>query len=160
MVDYVRFVRSHVNIPLIYNGDVFDYEDFELLQKQTGADSIMTARGAMWNPTIFSPNTLPLYDAALEYIDIAERYQNGFSNSKYCVIQMLKNQISSTPEFQIINRSKSMDAMRKNMKEEIHKLELVHAPYKAKRPHYAPRADGYTFTAPDIQETTVEVEES
>jgi len=50
---YIRQIKSTLNIPVIANGDVFSLEDYNLILAETGADSVMIARGALGNPWIF-----------------------------------------------------------------------------------------------------------
>ncbi|AQK45022.1 Aldolase-type TIM barrel family protein [Zea mays] len=51
--DEIADVVSALSIPVIANGDVFEYEDFKRIKDATGAASVMVARGAMWNASIF-----------------------------------------------------------------------------------------------------------
>lgn len=46
-------IVAALSIPVIANGDVFEYDDFQLIKNVTGAASVMVARGAMWNASIF-----------------------------------------------------------------------------------------------------------
>ncbi|XP_058069538.1 uncharacterized protein LOC131218773 isoform X4 [Magnolia sinica] len=48
-------IVAALSIPVIANGDVFEYEDFQRIKNATGASSVMVARGALWNASIFSP---------------------------------------------------------------------------------------------------------
>ncbi len=50
-----RQLAESVSVPLIANGDVFTYSDAERLRASSGFSSVMIARGAMWNPSIFRP---------------------------------------------------------------------------------------------------------
>lgn len=52
--DIIRQVKEAVRIPVIGNGDVNSGERAAALQKQTGCDGVMVARGAQGNPWIFS----------------------------------------------------------------------------------------------------------
>ncbi len=47
-----RVVES-VNIPVVANGDVFSYEDYVKIKRETSACAVMIGRGAMGNPFIF-----------------------------------------------------------------------------------------------------------
>ncbi|CAI6012108.1 unnamed protein product, partial [Closterium sp. NIES-65] len=48
-------VVSSLSLPVIANGDVFCYSDFDSIRAATGASSAMAARAALWNPTVFRP---------------------------------------------------------------------------------------------------------
>lgn len=51
--DIIRQVKESVKIPVIGNGDLFSGADVMEMQKQTGCDGFMIARGAQGNPWIF-----------------------------------------------------------------------------------------------------------
>lgn len=64
--EIIRKVKEAVTIPVIGNGDVLTPEDVTRIQKETGCDGIMIARGAQGNPWIFKQlkaslnnNTIP-----------------------------------------------------------------------------------------------------
>lgn len=56
--DMIKQVVDAVSCPVIANGDVFEYGDFERIREQTGAASAMCGRGAMWNQSIFRKDGL------------------------------------------------------------------------------------------------------
>lgn len=51
--DIIRQVKERVSIPVIGNGDLLTAEDVIAMEKQTGCDGFMIARGAEGNPWIF-----------------------------------------------------------------------------------------------------------
>ncbi|XP_058010370.1 uncharacterized protein LOC131183793 isoform X1 [Hevea brasiliensis] len=51
----IAVVVSALSVPVIANGDVFDYGDFERIEVATGASSVIVARGALLNASVFSP---------------------------------------------------------------------------------------------------------
>ena len=52
--DIIRQVKEAVSIPVIGNGDILTAKDVIAMQKQTGCDGFMIARGAEGNPWIFA----------------------------------------------------------------------------------------------------------
>ncbi|EPR61321.1 dihydrouridine synthase (dus) protein [Toxoplasma gondii ME49] len=52
--DLFPALKSSLAIPLIANGDFLTRRDADVFQEKIGADSLMFARGAMWDPSIFS----------------------------------------------------------------------------------------------------------
>lgn len=71
--DIIRQVKEAVSIPVIGNGDLLTAEDVIAMEKQTGCDGFMIARGAEGNPWIF--NQILHYFKTGEYLpkpDFAE----------------------------------------------------------------------------------------
>ncbi|MBO5525922.1 MAG: tRNA-dihydrouridine synthase [Clostridia bacterium] len=52
--DEIARAKQAVNIPVVANGGVFDEASAEKLLNETGADGIMLARGALYNPQLFA----------------------------------------------------------------------------------------------------------
>ncbi len=51
--EYIKEMKSLTTVPVIASGDLFSAEDGIRCVKETGADSVMFARGALRNPAIF-----------------------------------------------------------------------------------------------------------
>ncbi|XP_051917265.1 tRNA-dihydrouridine(20) synthase [NAD(P)+]-like [Hippocampus zosterae] len=98
--DYIGAVARAVAIPVIANGGSLDlvktHGDIRAFKEATGSTSVMLARAAMWNPSIFrSAGPLPLHDVMIQYLKYALRYDNHAFNSKYCLCQMLRDKVES-----------------------------------------------------------------
>lgn len=51
--DVVRRAKENVKIPVLYNGDIFEADDYFEALEETGCDGALIARGALGNPWIF-----------------------------------------------------------------------------------------------------------
>ena len=93
--DGVRILSEALSIPVIYNGDVFSHSDIARLRGVSGAASVMIARGAMWNPSIFRSAAqggfAPLYEVAQRFVTLAEQYRLHWSDVKYTLQQLFKD---------------------------------------------------------------------
>lgn len=86
--EYIAAIAEALQIPVIANGgslDIKTHADILKFKESTGASSVMIARAAMKNPSIF--NKLgELEDQKVimkEYIKLAIKYENSVQNSKY-----------------------------------------------------------------------------
>ncbi|XP_056907034.1 tRNA-dihydrouridine(20) synthase [NAD(P)+]-like isoform X3 [Takifugu flavidus] len=98
--DYIRTIARSVSIPVIANGGSLDLvktnSDIEDFRVATGTSSVMLARAAMWNVSIFSKRgPFPVEKVMEEYLKYAIRYENHAFNTKYCLCQMLRDKVES-----------------------------------------------------------------
>ncbi|XP_022092038.1 tRNA-dihydrouridine(20) synthase [NAD(P)+]-like isoform X2 [Acanthaster planci] len=90
----IKAVANAVSIPVIANGGskehITSYEDIVRFKKQTQASSIMIAREAQWNTSIFRrQGKLPQEEVIKDYLKYAVDYENAHANSKFCILQLL-----------------------------------------------------------------------
>lgn len=84
-------LSSAVQIPVIANGDCFEHEDIESIRQLTGCSSVMIARGAMWNPSIFSSDEQLRREwsdphvRALHMLDSFDRLGATMSQTRYLI---------------------------------------------------------------------------
>jgi len=52
--DVVAEVKKAVSVPVLYNGDVFDWQDYFAAIDHTDCDGVLIARGGLGNPWIFA----------------------------------------------------------------------------------------------------------
>ncbi|XP_053741600.1 tRNA-dihydrouridine(20) synthase [NAD(P)+]-like isoform X2 [Synchiropus splendidus] len=98
--DYIQAVAQHASVPVIANGGSLDlvktYTDIDAFKKATGASSVMLARAAMWNASVFrQEGLLPVEEVMEQYLKYAIRYDNNPFNTKYCLCQMLRDKVES-----------------------------------------------------------------
>ncbi|XP_028960210.2 uncharacterized protein [Malus domestica] len=88
-------VVASLSIPVIANGDVFEYEDFQRIKVATGTSSVMVARGALWNASIFCPKgKLPWEDVKREYVRKSILWDNDIKSTKHTLREMITHHSS------------------------------------------------------------------
>ena len=113
-IEVIRSITENVNIPVIANGEsnnIKNHIDIMEFKKKTKASSVMIARTAMKNPSIFS-NAISIInpdlgsplngtrreinftDTLLEYVKLCVKYDNHPSNVKYSLQSLLASQLN------------------------------------------------------------------
>jgi len=105
----VPIVDSNLSVPLIHNGDVFLRSDIERCKRRTGASSIMIARGALYNLSIFEQQDTSVEDLVTEYIKRCVDVENVYQNTKYTALQMLAKTHSKDARTFKLTSSKSVE---------------------------------------------------
>jgi len=132
--DYISKISEISNVPIIANGgslDIKTYEDINKFKEVTGCSSVMLARAAQWNPSIFrKEGPLPLTEMITEYVKIAVKYNIIKENIKYVLCKMIGDttqteagkQIHSARDTQDICLALEMEEYRRNVLKERDKL--------------------------------------
>lgn len=71
--DLIKVLKETVDIPVIGNGDIFDFSLAFEMRTKTGCDGVMIGRGAVENPWIFRQISLKNRGFQVTYPEIAER---------------------------------------------------------------------------------------
>ncbi|XP_014207131.1 tRNA-dihydrouridine(20) synthase [NAD(P)+]-like [Copidosoma floridanum] len=91
----IQKIARHLEIPVIANGgskEIEKYSDIARFKSDTGCSSVMIARAAEWNCSIFrSKGMLPMEEVIRSYLKLAVDYDNSPSNTKYCVQNILRD---------------------------------------------------------------------
>lgn len=69
----VAAVKRAVSIPVLYNGDVFTWQDYLSAIKDTNCDGVLIARGGLGNPWIFRQIEAALTGCEPETVALAEK---------------------------------------------------------------------------------------
>uniref|UniRef100_A0A1B6M4W7 tRNA-dihydrouridine(20a/20b) synthase [NAD(P)+] n=1 Tax=Graphocephala atropunctata TaxID=36148 RepID=A0A1B6M4W7_9HEMI len=64
-------IRDSVTLPLIANGDVKTLQDAERLQRQTGYNGVMSARGILQNPALFAGHDKTPTSCVEEWVNLS-----------------------------------------------------------------------------------------
>ncbi|XP_062536628.1 tRNA-dihydrouridine(20) synthase [NAD(P)+]-like [Armigeres subalbatus] len=93
--EVIREVAKIAKIPVIANGgsqEMAKRSDILKFRDACGASSVMVARAAQWNCSIFrSEGPLPIEEIIDRYLRLAVEYDNPPSNTKYCVQMILRD---------------------------------------------------------------------
>ncbi|XP_038880914.1 tRNA-dihydrouridine(20) synthase [NAD(P)+]-like isoform X2 [Benincasa hispida] len=103
-------VVAALTIPVIANGDIFEFDDFQRIKVHTGASSMMVARGALWNASIFSPEgKLPWEDVKREYVRKSILWDNDIKGTKHTLKEMIMHySCLELPEGKALIKSESL----------------------------------------------------
>ncbi|KAF2076240.1 hypothetical protein CYY_002481 [Polysphondylium violaceum] len=104
--------NASFSVPIIVNGDIFEHGDIASSLAKTKANSVMIARGAIRNASIFSqPVATNVHKLIQRYIQIAYENDNHAVNTKYNITNILnENLMTQTPEFKSIQSAKDYPA--------------------------------------------------
>ncbi|XP_017007273.2 tRNA-dihydrouridine(20) synthase [NAD(P)+]-like [Drosophila takahashii] len=98
--EVLRAVAQAVDIPIIANGgskSMHCHEDLRKFQADCGAASVMVARAAQINVSIFrKEGLLPMDELIERYLRLCVDYDNAPHNAKYCVQSILR-ELQETP---------------------------------------------------------------
>ncbi|XP_024520344.1 tRNA-dihydrouridine(20) synthase [NAD(P)+]-like isoform X3 [Selaginella moellendorffii] len=108
--DGIADVVSALSIPVIANGDVFEPPDIPRIKAATGASSVMVARGALWNASIFRPEgKLDWEEVKREYLRQCIVWENDIKFTKYTVNNMIiRNSSLESPEGRAVHKCQSL----------------------------------------------------
>ncbi|XP_076952559.1 uncharacterized protein LOC143626313 [Bidens hawaiensis] len=102
-------VVDALSIPIIANGDVFEYDDFQRIRNVTGASSVMVARGALWNASIFHPVGSPIEVVKREYVRKSILWDHDIKTTKYSLKEMIMHYTSlELPEGKAVTKSENL----------------------------------------------------
>ena len=97
--EVLKEISARLKVPVIANGgskEIQKHSDIFKFKEATGCSSVMLARAAQWNCSIFcKEGLLPMEDVIKSYVKYAINCDNSPSNTKYCVQNILREQQES-----------------------------------------------------------------
>ena len=85
--EIIRRVKEAVTVPVMGTGDIFCAEDALCMQKETGCDGIMIARGAQGPPWIFAEILAAMEERTYTSPTLAERFEIALEHVRMLVEQ-------------------------------------------------------------------------
>ena len=86
----IAAAKRAVKIPVIANGGVFSNEDAEKLMAETGADGVMVARAALFDPQIFCDLTGKARTSRLKIFEDQLKWTEQVCDERFTVVFMRK----------------------------------------------------------------------
>lgn len=95
-------------VACIANGDIVDKNDGLQVIKEWNVDGAMIARAAKKNPSCFRiEGFLPPIEVAREWLHTAIKTNNSFSNTKFCIMQILNDKSVPQTIYESFQNAKS-----------------------------------------------------
>ncbi|CUM64799.1 uncharacterized protein PRCAT00002411001 [Priceomyces carsonii] len=136
----IKIIKENVRVPVVANGDCFSSEDAHMIQKLTGVDGVMSARGILSNPALFAGFEVTPWSAVELFWDYATSYGLPFRILQHHLSEMLSNVIPRTiiKEMNLLNSLVEMIdwfdynfVLKRSMEKGF--AESIEAPWKIKR---------------------------
>ncbi len=86
----IERAKTAVKIPVVANGGVFSNEDAETLMDKTGADGVMVARAALFNPQIFCALTGAPTESKLRMVEKQLAWTDETCDERFTTVFMRK----------------------------------------------------------------------
>lgn len=92
--------------------EIESYDDVVKFREDTGCSSVMLARAAEWNCSVFSPSgKVDIHTLIKQYLKYAIDYDNPPANTKYCIQNILK-ELQETPLGKKFLEAQTLDQIR------------------------------------------------
>jgi tRNA-dihydrouridine synthase 4 len=92
----IRLVKEALGVPVIANGNIFTLKDAEELQKLTGVNGIMSARGLLENPALFAGFKKTPWEAVTRFVDLSLKYGSCHAILHHHLVTMLQHQLPTS----------------------------------------------------------------
>ncbi|EMR08175.1 hypothetical protein PNEG_03348 [Pneumocystis murina B123] len=100
----IKLIKESLNIPVVANGDVFTFSDVNNIAKYTNADGIMSSRGILANPALFSGFDTCPWSAIERFIEYSLSYGLNFHLFKYHILKMMGKILNKKESCELSNQ--------------------------------------------------------
>lgn len=109
-LEVIRLVKENVSIPVVANGDIRSLQDAHRVQKETGVDGVMAARGMLDNPAMFAGYEVTPLDCLKDWVKISLELGTSFTTFHHHLMYMMEH-ITSRAEKRVFNGLNSTTAI-------------------------------------------------
>eukprot|EP01083_Nonionella_stella_P218340 783048_1 len=95
-LDAIKTIKDHASVPVVANGDIFTLSDIDRVVQETGVGGVMSARGILANPAMFSGHPGVPLDCLIDYINLALAYGGVFRMHHQILSYMLCPKLSKS----------------------------------------------------------------
>ena len=92
-------IKAELKIPVFANGGIRTMKDYEKCMELTGVDGVMTSEAILENAAFFNDVPVHLEDQCLEYLTLAETYNEKLAVIKQHVFKFLHTGLMVYPDF-------------------------------------------------------------
>ncbi|XP_042874992.1 uncharacterized protein LOC122255146 [Penaeus japonicus] len=93
-LEAIADIKNAVKIPVVANGDVRSLDNADRIQKITGVDGVMAARGILENPAMYAGYESTPLECVKDFVNIALSTGTSFSCFHHHLIYMLEKSLS------------------------------------------------------------------
>lgn len=109
--DAIKLVKSTVSCPVIANGDCFSLEDAHRIAEYTNCDGVMSVRGILANPTLFSGTKHATWGSVEKLINYSLEYGLPFRLIQHHLSCMLEPQIPKNLYLQLMDTKSTIELL-------------------------------------------------
>ena len=130
--EQIKAVKEALSIPVLANGNIQYYQDFQRCLDETGADGVMTAEGNLHNPAITQSSIHPTWTLAREYLQICRLHPPPMSTVRGHLFKLFQHLFSKHPALRDdCARSESLDDLFKLVQEVQDKFQAENESWEA-----------------------------